>query len=269
MSKKEISVLIGEMTDQAHRMGAILNDLGCKVIYSAASPLDVQFEVIRSHPDAVIITKSTKYPKQLCENLKSLDQKPYIVLLCHSNEKYLYENIGNLIDNIIYGKCSKDELFSIIYAVNALIASKPQQALQASCEFPISIDTDNATLQEKKDILLHNSVTAMLNKLCVTPNYNGYIYIREAIKIAVQISSATRGITKLIYPQIAQSLGVTSAGVERSIRTAIHRSWFKVKQYEKAEYFGTYALQENWVPTNSEYIFILADRINCYINTAI
>lgn len=269
MEKKEICILIGEMTEQAHRMGSVINELGCKVVYSPSSPLDVQYEVIRSHPDAVIITKSTKYPKQLCENLKSLERKPYIILMCNSNEKCNYENMENLIDNVIYGKCSKDELFSIIYSVNAQIAVQPKKAMQANCEFPITLEADEAAAQEKKDVLLHNSVTAMLNKLCVTPNYNGYIYIREAIKIAVQVSSAARGITKLIYPQIAQSLGVTSAGVERSIRTAIHRSWNKVKQYEKAEYFGTYALQDDWIPTNSEYIFILADRINCYINAAI
>ena len=111
--------------------------------------------------------------------------------------------------------------------------------------------------------VLHNDVTAMLKTLSFMPNHNGFNYIREAVKLAFGMDDDYSGISKIIYPEIAKRCGTTKASVEHSIRTAISRAWKRTDDNHKLEVFGTYALHEDWTPTNSELIAVLADKLRC------
>ena len=44
------------------------------------------------------------------------------------------------------------------------------------------------------------------------------------------------------------------------MRKAITRAWKLTDDSSKLAIFGTYALHEGWMPTNSELIYVLADR---------
>ena len=110
---------------------------------------------------------------------------------------------------------------------------------------------------------LHMDITRILTALCFTPKYSGYDYVREAIKLAVEQGDRCCGISKSIYPTVAKLSHTTNSAVESGIRTAIRRAWMRTDDSVKIELFGTYALCEGWIPTNSEFIFVLADRLVC------
>ena len=111
--------------------------------------------------------------------------------------------------------------------------------------------------------VLHNDITTMLRELSFMPNYSGFNYIREAVKMVVAMGDDVMCVSKSIYPVIAKRSGTTITSVEHSIRTAITRAWKLTDDSCKLEIFGTYALREGWTPTNSELIYVLADRLRC------
>ena len=126
--------------------------------------------------------------------------------------------------------------------------------------FKVSDGVSSNVIDEEK---LHVDVTNLLTWLCFTPNYSGYNYVREAVKLAVAQEDKMPGISKGIYPVIAKQSGTTVAAVESGMRTAIRRAWHRSDPGSKLEIFGTYALNERWVPTNSEFVFVLADKLRC------
>ncbi len=111
--------------------------------------------------------------------------------------------------------------------------------------------------------VLHVDITRIMRELCFTQNYSGYKYVREAIKLAVMLNGRNCGISKDIYPDIAKKMGTTATAVESGMRTAIRRAWLHTDDRVKLELFGTFALEKGWVPSNSEFVFMLADRLLC------
>lgn len=125
------------------------------------------------------------------------------------------------------------------------------------------IESDGTIYNVIDEDKLHMDITQILTGLCFTPNYSGYNYVREAVKLAVAQEDKMPGISKGIYPVIAKQSGTTAAAVESGMRTAIRRAWNRSDPRSKLEIFGTYALNEHWVPTNSEFVFVLADKLRC------
>lgn len=115
--------------------------------------------------------------------------------------------------------------------------------------------------QKTNGVKISNDIANILNKLCITPNYNGYNYLKEAFKIIVENNNPCMIVSKELYPEIAERLNVTKSGIERSIRTAIARAWQKVSDFDKLDIFGGYALKADYVPTNSEFISIIGERL--------
>ena len=120
--------------------------------------------------------------------------------------------------------------------------------------------TNRNTISETN---LHTEITRIMTALCFTPKYSGYKCLREGIKMAVLTDEQACLMTKYIYPELAKKLGVTSAAVERGIRHAIKIAWNRTDDRTKYEMFGMIAQDRSWIPTNSEMIFMIADRIRC------
>lgn len=111
------------------------------------------------------------------------------------------------------------------------------------------------------ELELYSTVSGALIELGITPRYTGYTYIREAISHIVHDPYSSKGISKNIYPTIAKMHSINAAGIERSIRTAITKSWDRVSEDIKKKYFGQNLQLFRNHPTNSEYICILAEYI--------
>ena len=90
--------------------------------------------------------------------------------------------------------------------------------------------------------LFHNnlqiSITKTLHELGVPSHIKGYQYIREGITLVYQRPEMVGGITKELYPEIAQKFDSTTSRVERAIRHAIEVSWNRGNWDYMEEIFG-------------------------------
>lgn len=109
------------------------------------------------------------------------------------------------------------------------------------------------------DILLE--ISKLLHDLGMPSHIKGYQYIREAIELIYNNPDYLRGITKNLYPFIANKYGTTSSRVERAIRHAIEISWNRGDYDLMDEIFGHSVDFDRDKPTNSEFLATLADKI--------
>ncbi len=122
----------------------------------------------------------------------------------------------------------------------------------------------NINKEEEKN--LDRKVVDILLSLGISPNLQGYTFLKESIKLAIYNPSYIGAITKIMYPTIAIKFKTTACRVERSIRHALEVSYMKGKIYNINEIFGLKILEENEKPTNSEFVALIADRLALEIN---
>ncbi len=122
----------------------------------------------------------------------------------------------------------------------------------------------NISKEEEKN--LDRKVIDILLSLGISPNLQGYTFLKESIKLAIYNPSYIGAITKIMYPTIAIKFKTTACRVERSIRHALEVSYMKGKIYNINEIFGLKILEENEKPTNSEFVALIADRLALELN---
>lgn len=107
-------------------------------------------------------------------------------------------------------------------------------------------------------------VSNVLHDLGVPSQIKGYAYLREAILMLYQSSYLTGGITKHIYPEIADKYHTTTIRVERAIRHAIEISWTRADMNLMNDYFGNSIDKNQSKPTNSEFLFTISDSLRVH-----
>ena len=133
---------------------------------------------------------------------------------------------------------------------------------------PFSLeDLDKRILESNKKIIINNernikiSLTKLLHELGVPSHIKGYQYIREGIIILYNNPSIIGGITKELYPEIADKYKTTVSRVERAIRHAIEVSWNRGNLDFMDEVFGHSVDYDKAKPTNSEFLVTVADKL--------
>lgn len=119
---------------------------------------------------------------------------------------------------------------------------------------------------KESDKNLDKKVVNILLSLGISPNLQGYAFLKESIKLAIYNPSYIGAITKIMYPTIASKFKTTACRVERSIRHALDVSYMKGKIYNINEIFGLRILEENEKPTNFEFVALVADRLALELN---
>lgn len=109
--------------------------------------------------------------------------------------------------------------------------------------------------------LLESRVTAVIHEIGVPAHIKGYQYLREAIMIAVHDMDVINAVTKVLYPEVAKHFGTTPSRVERAIRHAIEVAWDRGDLETLQKYFGYTVNSTKGKPTNSEFIAMIADRL--------
>ena len=104
-------------------------------------------------------------------------------------------------------------------------------------------------------------VTSIIHEIGVPAHIKGYQYLREAIMIAVDDMDVINAITKVLYPQVAKTFSTTPSRVERAIRHAIEVAWDRGDLETLQRFFGYTVSNTKGKPTNSEFIALIADRI--------
>lgn len=108
---------------------------------------------------------------------------------------------------------------------------------------------------------LEASVTAIIHEIGVPAHIKGYQYLREAIIIAVGDMDVINAVTKILYPEVAKRFGTTASRVERAIRHAIEVAWDRGDLETLQKYFGYTVSNAKGKPTNSEFIAMIADKL--------
>ena len=113
--------------------------------------------------------------------------------------------------------------------------------------------------------LYHNNlqiaITNVLHELGVPSHIKGYSYIRQSITEVFFHPDVVGGITKELYPKIAEEFNTTVSRVERAIRHAIEVSWNRGNWDLMQEIFGYSVDIDRAKPTNSEFIVTVADKL--------
>ena len=89
----------------------------------------------------------------------------------------------------------------------------------------------------------------------------GYQYLREAIVMTVENMEVINAVTKVLYPEVAKRFNTTASRVERAIRHAIEVAWDRGDLETLQKYFGYTVSNTKGKPTNSEFIAMIADRL--------
>ena len=108
---------------------------------------------------------------------------------------------------------------------------------------------------------LETTVTGIIHEIGVPAHIKGYQYLREAIIIAVEDMEVINAVTKILYPEVAKRFGTTASRVERAIRHAIEVAWDRGDLETLQKYFGYTVSNAKGKPTNSEFIAMIADRL--------
>ena len=117
----------------------------------------------------------------------------------------------------------------------------------------------NQVQEEPSNVLL--SISNLLHSLGMPSHIKGYQYIRDSILMMYDNPEMVGGITKEIYPEVADKYETTSSRVERAIRHAIEVAWNRGKIENINDIFGLPVYDSNDKPTNGEFIALVADKM--------
>ena len=109
--------------------------------------------------------------------------------------------------------------------------------------------------------------TSIIHEIGVPAHIKGYQYLREAILIAVNDMDVINAITKEHYPQVAKTFATTPSRVERDIRHALEVAWDRGELETLQRFIGYTVSNTKGKPTNSEFIALIADRLQLQLRS--
>ena len=125
-----------------------------------------------------------------------------------------------------------------------------------------------ASLRRPEKTNIETMVTSIIHEIGVPAHIKGYQYLREAIIIAVNDMDVINAITKVLYPQVAKTFQTTPSRVERAIRHAIEVAWDRGDLDTLQRFFGYTVSNTKGKPTNSEFIALIADKLQLQLKNA-
>ena len=121
----------------------------------------------------------------------------------------------------------------------------------------------NETIQEKDRMnYIERELMDIFLSVGIPAHLQGYHYLKEAIKLVVGSAEFINNVTKRLYPKVAELFETTSTRVERGIRHAIEVACCKGKMIHINKIFGLDIYSKDDRPTNSEFIALVADKLN-------
>lgn len=213
-------------------------------------------EVVKEAHDGIEAIEIAKYNKELYDVILLdliIPRKDGISILEELNELSINKKI------IVLTSYSGDEMLrkASNLGVNYFIL-KPFELKDLEKRILECSNTDNSN-REYNNIQI--SITKILHELGVPSHIKGYSYMREGISLIYSNPSLIGGITKELYPDIADKFKTTVSRVERAIRHAIEVSWNRGDWDLMEEIFGHSVDIDKAKPTNSEFIVTIADKL--------
>lgn len=117
----------------------------------------------------------------------------------------------------------------------------------------------------KKSVEVDKRIMDIFLSIGISAHLQGYHYLRESIKLIMEHPDYISSITKIMYPKIADKFETTPCRVERAIRHALEVSYNKGKMIRLNDVLGLRVLNRDERPTNSEFVALIADKLNLEI----
>ncbi len=229
-----------------------------KKYFSSSAVIDVNFvardgeeglKIVREHANEIdLVVMDTLLPQKdgltLLNEFKALETKFKIILTSSVKNSLIFNNVDNL--NVDYVMLKPYNMVNLESVVGTLTSSTSMTRVSGHLETKIS---------------------KMLHSLGIPSHIKGYQYIRESILLIYDNPYIIGGITKELYPEVAERYKTTSSRVERAIRHAIEVSWNRGDYEYMEELFGHSVDYDRAKPTNSEFIATVADKLRLDLNT--
>ena len=127
------------------------------------------------------------------------------------------------------------------------------------------VELVNLTDPVISDDVLETYIIEALHDTGMPANILGYECLQLALKIAIRNKNAIRDVSKSIYIPVAERLDTTPKRVQQAIKRAIDIGWDRGELDTLQGYFGCTVSNCKGMPTNSEYIAIVAEKIRLRI----
>ncbi len=119
---------------------------------------------------------------------------------------------------------------------------------------------DNSVFIDEKSI--RKEITKNIIELGITPNCQGFHFLRECVMVILNNPSKLVSISKTLYPVIGQLFNTKSELVERNIRHSCETAFNKTYFSSICKLFGIKNKSKpNYKPSNTEVIAVLAENI--------
>lgn len=258
METKKKILIAEEETEFATECVEAMNKKGAEAITCRKNGIAVLEEIRAKKPDVVII--DTFMPgKDAISVLETLSRPEFsarpivIVTLGKSNESLEQQ----LLD-------AGADYYFIKPVETAVLAER----VFLLCGLKSKEKGEIKLLGGVADNELEVMITEIIHQIGVPAHIKGYHYLREAILMSIKDSNSVNSITKILYPTVAKQFRTTSSRVERAIRHAIEVAWDRGDVDVLYSYFGYTILSSRGKPTNSEFIAMIADKINLRLKSA-
>ena len=184
-------------------------------------------------------------------SLQGMQKRPAVMVLSTFASDYLMQQMAELgVSYFMMKPC----------ALDAVVQNLQMLRNTASASGKVT------TLQRQNAI--ETLVTNTIHEIGVPAHIKGYQYLRQAIIIAVEDMDVINSITKVLYPQVAKCFGTTPSRVERAIRHAIEVAWDRGDLETLQKYFGYTVSNSKGKPTNSEFIALIADKLQLQLKNS-
>lgn len=240
----EMKALLCSESENMRKLADMLTKNGVSVKVCPAEPLDILQECMTQPPFTVLIEEGAFEYRELVRKISAQSAITKVYILCDPFTPYFD----------IHSECNDIYYIDNMYKHTDILAKLKYSAVDIVKKDYISRET----LYQTADNIVHTA----LNELCFTANYTGSAYLQSSL-VALCLSDLKHSdsMCKTIYPYIADQFDVSTASVERSIRTVIKRCWNNSSDEAHVKYFGFIYSKDRGVPTNREFIMILADSL--------
>ncbi|MEI6100485.1 MAG: sporulation transcription factor Spo0A [Eubacteriales bacterium] len=117
-----------------------------------------------------------------------------------------------------------------------------------------------------RPVYSESAISELLKSVGIPVNIKGFRYLKNAIEIVTKDFSNIEKITKRLYLQVANNYNSTPSRVERDIRHAIEVAYNRGNPKLLNEIFGYTIDEDKGKPTNSEFIAMMADKVQIEMN---
>ena len=204
-------------------------------------------------PDVLVLDlmMSKKDGISILKNISGMDKKPITLATSGFVTDYVASAVAGL--GARYLMLKPCDVSAIVERLEEFRGGENQRIIPITRPDKTSIET---------------MVTGIIHEIGVPAHIKGYQYLREAIIIAVGDMDVINAITKVLYPQVAKTFQTTPSRVERAIRHAIEVAWDRGDLDTLQRFFGYTVSNTKGKPTNSEFIALIADKLQLQLKGA-